>query len=144
MCIRDRNTVAPGVGTTLYWQDMFLDSYKNSLSEGHDNIKSIAYAIANTGLEYATGKFLGSATKGLTGGNTNELTNALSNVANKITKNPKVASVLGSMGSEAVSYTHLSNVVFLWSNISTLNVWKNSRQTLKGGTNGKRRNVRTN
>lgn len=95
------NTVAPGVGTTLYWQDMFLDSYKNSLSEGHDNIKSIAYAIANTGLEYATGKFLGSATKGLTGGKTNELTNALSNVANKITKNPKVASVLGSMGSEA-------------------------------------------
>lgn len=95
------NTVAPGVGTTLYWQDMFLDSYKNSLSEGHDNIKSIAYAIANTGLEYATGKFLGSATKGLTGGKTNELTNALSNVANKITKNPKVASLLGNMGSEA-------------------------------------------
>lgn len=95
------NTVAPGVGTTLYWQDMFLDSYKNSLNEGHDNVKSIAYAIANTGLEYATGKFLGSATKGLTGGKTNELTNALSNVANRITKNPKVASLLGNMGSEA-------------------------------------------
>lgn len=95
------NTVAPGVGTTLYWQDLFLDSYKNSLNEGHDNVKSIAYAIANTGLEYATGKFLGSATKGLTGGKTNELTNALSNVANRITKNPKVASLLGNMGSEA-------------------------------------------
>lgn len=94
------NTLAPGVGTTMYWQDMFMDNYKNTKNQGYDNTKATVYSMVNTGFEYLTGKFLGSATKGLTGGKTSELSNAISNVSNKIINNPKISSIIGSMGSE--------------------------------------------
>ncbi len=94
------NTLAPGVGTTMYWQDMFMDNYKNTKNQGYDNTKATIYSMVNTGFEYLTGKFLGSATKGLTGGKNSELSNAISNVSNKIINNPKISSIIGSMGSE--------------------------------------------
>ena len=95
------NTLAPGVGTFTYWQDMFMDNYKNTINQGYDNTKALAYSSVNTAFEYITGKFLGSATKGLTGGKISELSNMVSNVTNRIINNPKISSVIGNMGSEA-------------------------------------------
>lgn len=95
------NTLAPGVGTFTYWQDMFMDNYKNTINQGYDNTKALAYSSVNTAFEYITGKFLGSATKGLTGGKTSELSNMVSNVTNRIINNHKISSVIGNMGSEA-------------------------------------------
>lgn len=95
------NSLAPGVGSFMYWQDMYMDNYKSSVNQGYDDIRSSAYALTSTGLEYLTGKFLGSATKGLTGGKSNELSNTLSNATMRLTNNPTISRILGNAGSEA-------------------------------------------
>lgn len=79
---------------------MFTNSTKKAINEGYDNLSAMVYGLVSTGLEYATGKFLGSATKKLKGGATNEYTNALTKAFSKITKNPKVASFFASGTSE--------------------------------------------
>lgn len=95
------NSVAPGVGTATYWGDMFTDSYTSAVNEGYDKGNALLYSTLSTGSEYLTGKFLGSATKGLTGGKTSELSKAISGVTSKLIKNPKIANIIGSAGSEA-------------------------------------------
>lgn len=95
------NSVAPGVGTATYWGDMFTDNYTSAVNEGYDKGNALLYSTLSTGSEYLTGKFLGSATKGLTGGKTSELSKAISGATSKLIKNPKIANIIGSAGSEA-------------------------------------------
>lgn len=89
-------------GTSIYWSDMYFDSYHNAKNQGYSEDRAFAYALGNAGFEFITGKFLGSATKGLTGGQTSQLSNAISNGINKLISNPKMSSVIGNAGSEAV------------------------------------------
>ena len=95
------NTVAPGAGTAIYWTDMFTDNYKGAINGGYEKENALLYSAIGTGAEYITGKFLGSATKGLTGGKTSSLSSAIGNTTNKLIKNPKISSIIGSAGSEA-------------------------------------------
>ena len=96
------NVIAPGAGSVLYWSDMFTDNLENAKSQGYGDINSIAYAITGTGMEYLTGKFLGSATKGLTGGQASTLEQALNKGFNKIVNNKTISNVLSQAGSEGV------------------------------------------
>lgn len=95
------NSVAPGVGTATYWGDMFTDNYTSAVNEGYDKGNALLYSAIGTGSEYLTGKFLGSATKGLTGGKTSNLSKAISGATSKLIKNPQIVNIIGSAGSEA-------------------------------------------
>lgn len=95
------NSVVPGVGTATYWGDMFTDNYTSAINEGYDKGNALLYSTIGTGSEYLTGKFLGSATKGLTGGKTSELSKAISGATSKLIKNPQIANIIGNAGSEA-------------------------------------------
>ena len=96
------NTVTGGIGgTATYWTDMYADNYKNAINEGYDKKKAIAYSTIGTAAEYATGKLIGSATKGLTGGKTSQLSSAISNTTNKFLNNPTISNFIGNAGSEA-------------------------------------------
>lgn len=96
------NAVTGGVGgTALYWSDMFFDNYHSSVRDGHDNNNAMAYALASTAAEYLTGKFLGSATKQLTGGKTNDYEQLLDKVFTKFISNKNVTTFLSNAGSEA-------------------------------------------
>ncbi len=95
------NLLIPGSGTAVYWAQMYGNSYQKAFNQtGGDSSKASANALINTGLEFLTGKFLGSATKGLTGGKTSQLETAFSNLSYKISKNPVLSSYLGKAGSE--------------------------------------------
>ena len=97
------DTVTGGVGgKALYWTDMASDNFQNVKNQGYDDKKAIANTLVSTGAEYLTGKLIGSATKGLTGGKTSNVSNVISNTANKIIKNPKFANIIGNAGSEAI------------------------------------------
>lgn len=95
------NSVAPGVGTATYWGDMFTDNYTSAVNEGYDKGNALLYSAIGTGSEYLTGKFLGSATKGLTGGKTSNLSKAISEATSKLIKNPQITNIIGNAGSEA-------------------------------------------
>lgn len=95
------NKVLPGVGSTMYFGKMFVDSTNQAISEGYDSGSATVYGLINVGLEYATGKMLGSATKGLTGGKTSSYEKLLNKTFSKVIKKPKIASILANAGSEA-------------------------------------------
>lgn len=95
------NKVLPGVGSTMYFGKMFVDSTNQAITDGYDSGSATVYGLINVGLEYATGKMLGSATKGLTGGKTSEYEKLLKETFTNITKKPKIANILANVGSEA-------------------------------------------
>lgn len=95
------NGVLPGVGTTLYWSSMFDNSYKGSLQEGYGKTQSLLYASTSTAMEYLTGKFLGSATKGLTGGKSSELSEWVKSGVEKISKSKLIQNFFANATSEA-------------------------------------------
>lgn len=95
------NQVLPVVGSTMYFGKMFVDSTNQAISEGYDSGSATVYGLINVGLEYATGKMLGSATKGLTGGKTSSYEKLLNKTFSKVIKKPKIASILANAGSEA-------------------------------------------
>ena len=109
------NLAVPYSGTAVYWTSMFGNSYQRAFNmTGGDEGKSLINALANTGLEFLTGKFLGSATKGVTGGKTSQLESALSNATYKLSKNPLVSSYVGkalSEGTEEFLQEYLGNAV---------------------------------
>ena len=109
------NLAVPYSGTAVYWTSMFGNSYQRAFNmTGGDEGKSLINALANTGLEFLTGKFLGSATKGVTGGKTSQLEAALSNATYKLSKNPLVSSYVGkalSEGTEEFLQEYLGNAV---------------------------------
>lgn len=95
------NAIAPGTGTVTYWGNMYRNNLEQALKDGHDESNSVIYATASTVLEYATGKFLGSATKKLTGGKTNEYSKWLKSGISKLVKNDAVQNFFANAGSEA-------------------------------------------
>lgn len=95
------NLVAPGAGTALYWGNMYRNNLESAKKEGHGTGESMLYATAGTLLEFATGKVLGSATKSLTGGKTNEYNKALKGAVSKLIKNQTIQDFLANAGSEA-------------------------------------------
>lgn len=95
------NQVLPGVGSTAYFGKMFVDSTNQAITDGYDSSSATVYGLINVGLEYTTGKMLGSATKGLTGGKTSSYEKLLNKTFSKVIKKPKIASILANAGSEA-------------------------------------------
>lgn len=71
------NAAVPGAGTGLYWSSMAADNYQDAKVDGYDDKSAALYSMIDTGLEFLTGKLLGSATKGLTGGKSSEVSKAL-------------------------------------------------------------------
>ena len=95
------NQVLPGVGSTMYFGKMFVDSTNQAVSDGYDTSSATMYGLVNVGLEYGVGKILGSATKGLTGGKNGDYEELLKKTFTNITKKPKIANILANAGSEA-------------------------------------------
>lgn len=110
------NQVLPGVGSGLYFGKMYVDSTNNAIREGYDTSSATLYGLVSVASEYLTGKFLGSATKGLTGGKTNAYETLLSDTFNKMLKKPMLSKVLANAGSEATEefiQEYLDNVTKL-------------------------------
>lgn len=95
------NSVIPYSGSVTYFGKMFEDSYNNAVREGYSGDKALIYGSVSTAMEYVTGKFLGSATKGLTGGSVNGYEKLLSNIFSKATGNKLLTKILANAGSEA-------------------------------------------
>lgn len=93
--------VAPGAGSTSYFGSMFLESANQAMLDGYDSDRAWAYAMTSTATEYLTGKFLGSATKGLTGGKASGYEELLNGAFNRLMGKPKLARFLANAGSEA-------------------------------------------
>lgn len=97
------DAVTGGIGgKSLYWTDMAADNYKNVKNQGYSNEQAIANTIVSTGSEFLTEKLLGGLTKEISPGQISQLDDALTKSVSKFVANPKVASVIGSMGSEGV------------------------------------------
>lgn len=95
------NQVLPGAGSVAYFGKMYVDSTNNAIRDGYDTSSATLYGLVSVASEYLTGKFLGSATKGLTGGKTNAYETLLSNTFNKMLKKPMISQILANAGSEA-------------------------------------------
>lgn len=95
------NSILPGVGSTVYFGKMFVDSTNQAISDGYDSGSATLYGLVNVGLEYGVGKMLGSATKGLTGGKNGDYEELLKKTFTNITKKPKISNILANAGSEA-------------------------------------------
>lgn len=97
------DSVTGGIGgKALYWTDMAADNYKNIKNQGYDNKQAIINTIISTGSEYLTEKFLGGFAKQLTGGNVSDVQKGIAEAMYKLIKNPKIANIVGSMGSEGL------------------------------------------
>ena len=95
------NQVLPGIGSSMYFGRIFMDSTNSAISDGYDSGSAIAYGAVNTAVEYLVGKVLGSATKGLTGGKTSGYEELLNKTFNKIINKPQISKILANAGSEA-------------------------------------------
>ena len=95
------NAVVPYAGSTAYFGKMFQENRDNAILDGYDGSDATVYALANVTSEVITGKLLGAATKGLTGGRTNEVEKLFGKLVSKFTQNPMIISFLSGAGSEA-------------------------------------------
>ena len=95
----DAGTAGVG-GKALYWTDMATDNFKQAKNQGYDNSSAIANTIVSTGTEFLTEKLLGGLSKKLTGGKMSEVQKGISSKIYQLIQDPKVANVIGSMGSE--------------------------------------------
>lgn len=97
------NIVIPGAGTAAYWSSMAADNYHEAKVEGYDDKSAALYSMIDTGLEYLTGKFLGSATKGLTGGKDSEVSKTIKNfLLNKGLKSELLTNFISNATSEGL------------------------------------------
>lgn len=97
----DAATLGVG-GKALYWTDMATDNYKNVINQGYSKEQAFLNAAINTGSEFLTEKLLGGFSGKLTGGEASQLENVFANKLTKLTRNPKISRLIGSMGSEGV------------------------------------------
>ena len=89
-------------GKALYWTDMASDNYKNVINQGYSDNQAFLNTAISIGSELLTEKLLGGFGGKLTGGKASQIENTFSNTLNKAIRNPKVARILGSMGSEGL------------------------------------------
>lgn len=118
------DTITAGIGgKALYWSDMAADNYKNAINRGYSREQALANTAVSTASEFLTEKLLGGLSKTLTGGKASEVQNLIGNVVNKLIKNPKLAEVIGSMGSEGLE-EFVQEYIDQWNELATL---KNSK-----------------
>ena len=96
------NSIAPYVGTSVYFGDMFRDSYNDVKREGYSNDKAAVYATLSTLAEVITGKILGSATKGLTGGKSGAVDTAVKKFLSKYIGDNGLSNFLANATSEGI------------------------------------------
>lgn len=96
------NKLAPGLGTTSYFSDMYTKQLNQAVSEGYGEGRSLAYASLSTATEFATEKLLGGTTKFIFGGNaSSELSKNISTALSKtFTKNPRLVNAVANAISE--------------------------------------------
>lgn len=96
------NKLAPGLGTTTYFSDMYTKQLNQAVSEGYSEGRSLAYASLSTATEFATEKLLGGTTKFIFGGNaSSELSKNISTALSKtFTKNPRLVNAVANAISE--------------------------------------------
>lgn len=96
------NKLAPGIGTTSYFSDMYTKQLNQAVSEGYSEGRSLAYASLSTATEFATEKLLGGTTKFIFGGNaSSELSKNISTALSKtFTKNPRLVNAVANAISE--------------------------------------------
>jgi len=131
--ILNKVTLGAG-GSALYYSDMFKNSYDQAMRDGYDNDSSVLYASLGTLTEFATGKFLGSATKGLTGGKTSELSKGLQKGFDKLINNRGLSNFLANATSEGIeefTQEYLDN----FNKLLTLEKEKNPNKYLEVITN---------
>jgi hypothetical protein len=88
-------------GKALYFTDIVSDQYKQNINEGYDQQTSLKDAILKGASNYVKQKLMGGLAGKLTG-NTSALENTLTNTFAKAVNNPRVVSMLSSMGAEAL------------------------------------------
>jgi hypothetical protein len=88
-------------GKALYFTDIVSDQYKQNINEGYDQQTSLKDAILKGVSNYVKQKLMGGLAGKLTG-NTSALENTLTNTFAKAVNNPRVVSMLSSMGAEAL------------------------------------------
>ncbi len=91
----------PGIGTAVYFTDIFADTYNRTLEDGYDKDDSLLYATINTASEAIVGKLIGGTSKAL-GMGSSELSSSLSSkLTEKILANhPRIANAIASAISE--------------------------------------------
>lgn len=96
------NKLAPGLGTTSYFSDMYTKQLNEAVSEGYSEGRSLAYASLSTATEFATEIALGGTTKFIFGGNaSSELSKNISVALSKtFTKNPRLVNAIANAISE--------------------------------------------
>lgn len=96
------NKLAPGLGTTSYFSDMYTKQLNQAVSEGYSEGRSLAYASLSTATEFATEKLLGGTTKFIFGGNaSSKLSKNISVALSKtFTKNPRLVNAIANAISE--------------------------------------------
>lgn len=96
------NKLAPGLGTTSYFSDMYTKQLNQAVSEGYSEGRSLAYASLSTATEFATEKLLGGTTKFIFGGNaSSKLSKNISVALSKtFTKNPRLVNAVANAISE--------------------------------------------
>ena len=116
-------------GKALYWSDMAADNYKNAINRGYSREQALANTIVSTGTEFLTEKLLGGLSKTLTGGKASEAQNLISNMVNKVVNNPRIANIIGSMGSEGLE-EFVQEYIDQWNELATLKNSKNVKDYL--------------
>lgn len=116
-------------GKALYWSDMAADNYKNAINRGYSREQALANTAVSTGTEFLTEKFLGGLSKTLTGGKASGVQNLVGNMVNKVIKNPRVANIIGSMGSEGLE-EFVQEYIDQWNELATLKNSKNVKDYL--------------
>jgi hypothetical protein len=102
------NTFTAGIGgSSAYFGSIIGNSYKEAINNGATNDKAILNGLSKAGLEYVTGRILGSTTSALTsqftGKATSELGGAISNKLYKLMGRwPGLANAIGSGISEGL------------------------------------------
>mgnify|MGYP004509386801 CR=1 FL=1 len=96
------NKIAPGLGTTTYFSDIYTKQLNQAVSEGYSDGRSLAYASLSTATEFATEKLLGGTTKFIFGkGASSELSKNISAALSKtFTKNPRLVNAVANGISE--------------------------------------------
>ena len=96
------NKLAPGLGTTSYFSDMYTKQLNEAVSEGYSEGRSLAYASLSTATEFATEIALGGTTKFIFGkGASSELSKNISTALSKtFTKNPRLVNAVANAISE--------------------------------------------
>lgn len=96
------NKIAPGIGTTSYFSDMYTKQLNQAVSEGYSEGRSLAYASLSTATEFATEIALGGTTKFIFGKEaSSKLSKNISTALSKtFTKNPRLVNAVANGISE--------------------------------------------